>query len=58
MKFVFLALLAACFAHADEPRPIVLRDLPLLFADDSGVAEKSGVVRTVHVAQTRPKPVI
>jgi hypothetical protein len=36
----------------------VLRDLPLLFADDSGVAEKSGVVRTVHVARTRPKPVL
>lgn len=58
MKAIFLSLLTAALAHAEPPRPIVLRDLPLLFADDSGVAEKSGVVRTVHVARTRPKPVL
>lgn len=58
MKAIFLSLLTAALAHAESPRPIVLRDLPLLFADDSGVAEKSGVTRTVHVARTRPKPVL
>ena len=58
MKAIFLSLLTAALAHAESPRPIVLRDLPLLFADDSGVAEKTGVVRIVHVAKTRPKPVL
>jgi len=58
MKAIFLVLLTTALAHAKTTRPIVLRDLPLLFADDSGVAEKSGVVRTVHVARTRPKPVL
>lgn len=58
MKAIFLLLLTAALAHAESPLPIVLRDLPLLFADDSGVAEKTGVVRTVHVAKTRPKPVL
>lgn len=44
---------------ADAPsRAIVLRELPLLFADDSGVAASSGVVRTVHPARTRPAPVL
>ena len=58
MKAIFLSLLTAALAHAEAPRPIVLRDLPLLFADDSGVAEKSGVTRTVYVAKTRPQPVL
>ncbi|HPA19375.1 MAG TPA: FAD-dependent oxidoreductase [Verrucomicrobiae bacterium] len=35
-----------------------LRDLPLLFADDSGVASSTGVVRTTHPAKTRNAPVI
>ena len=38
--------------------PIELRDLPLLFADDSGVAASSGIVRTLHPARTRPAPVL
>lgn len=38
--------------------PIHLRDLPLLFADDSGVASSTGVKRTMHVARTRAKPVL
>lgn len=59
MKPIFLTLLTSlAIAKAETQRPIVLHDLPLLFADDSGVAEKSGVVRTVHVARTRPKPVL
>lgn len=58
MKAIFLLLLTTALPHAESPRPIVLRDLPLLFADDSSVAEKSGFTRTVHVARTRPKPVL
>lgn len=58
MNAMFLLLLTAALVQAETPRPIVLRDLPLLFADDSGVAEKSGVVRTVHAARTRPQPVL
>src|SRR5207302_1541883 len=57
------AILIALFAFttialAEEPRVISLRDLPLLFADDSGVASGSDVKRTVHPARTRPKPVL
>lgn len=35
-----------------------LQDLPLLFADDCGVASSTGVVRTTHPAKTRKAPVI
>jgi hypothetical protein len=54
------ALLLAPLAglHAVEAAPIVLRDLPLLFADDSGIAAKTGVTRTVHAATTRKQPVL
>ena len=38
--------------------PIVLRDVPLLFVDDSPLAVQSGVVRTIHPARTRSAPVI
>lgn len=38
--------------------PIELRGLPLLFADDSGVAANSGAIRTLHPARTRPAPVL
>jgi len=40
------------------PPAISLRELPLLFADDNGIASSTGVVRTVHVAKTRSAPVI
>src|SRR4051794_28582781 len=58
-----LALFAAwfvltTFAWTAEPRVIALRELPLLFADDSGVASSAGVQRTVHPARTRPQPVL
>jgi hypothetical protein len=43
---------------AEPPTAIALRDLPLLFADDSGVASSAGVKRTVHPGRTRPKPVL
>jgi hypothetical protein len=53
----WLAALALT-ASADDARVITLRELPLLFADDSGVASITGVKRTVHPARTRPKPVL
>ena len=46
-------------ANLRAAQPAVeLCDLPLLFADDSGIASRTGVVRTVHVAQRRETPVI
>lgn len=58
-----LALLAALLLapptlQAAEPAAIILRDLPLLFADDSGIAAKAGVNRAVHPARTRKEPVL
>jgi len=60
-RFVFSALLSFCVVaqiRATESREIMLRDLPLLFADDSGIAASNGVVRTVHPARTLSAPVI
>jgi hypothetical protein len=37
---------------------IKLAGLPLLFADDSGISSREGVVRTLHPARTRAEPVI
>src|SRR5688572_2333088 len=54
----------AIAAQAAEPleagsAPVIsLRELPLLFADDSGVTASSGVIRSIHPAQTRKAPVI
>jgi len=50
--------LVTCSAAGAEPRTITLGDLPLLFADDSGVAAQSGVKRTLHPARHRPDPVL
>jgi len=61
IHFILTAALfspAVFLSAADAPRAILLRDLPLLFADDSGIASSTGVVRTVHVAQRRDAPVI
>jgi hypothetical protein len=52
---LLLAGAAVMFAATSE---IALRDLPLLFADDSGIAASNGVVRTVHPARTLSAPVI
>lgn len=52
---LLLAGAAVAFASAPE---ILLRDLPLLFADDSGIAASNGVVRTVHPARSLSAPVI
>lgn len=40
------------------PPEIALRALPLLFADDDGIAASNGIVRTVHSARTLSAPVI
>lgn len=53
-----LLLSRSAVPAADAPSAITLRELPLLFADDSGIASSTGVVRTVHVAQRRDAPVI
>lgn len=37
---------------------LVLGETPLLFADDSGLARREGVVRTIHAAQTRSAAVL
>lgn len=64
MRFLlsFLLVLIATAPHASRSEEsqsvITLRDLPLLFADDSGVASSSGVKRTVHPARTRPAAVL
>lgn len=58
LPFIAAALAALGHASAEEARVITLSDLPLLFADDSGVASSSGVKRTVYPARTRPKPVL
>jgi hypothetical protein len=55
---VALLLSALASTRAAETPPIALRDLPLLFADDSGVQSSTGVKRTVHPARTRPQPVL
>ena len=47
----------AC-AVAEDAGVVSLRDLPLLFADDGGVAHREGVKRTVHPARTRSQPVL
>lgn len=57
---ILMTLLASTPVPADvvQPRPIVLADVPLLFADDSGVASRPGATRTIHAATTAKSPVI
>ena len=60
-KLLIVFLLSCCGlaqAGAVAPQPIALRELPLLFADDSGLATSAGVTRTVHPARTRSAPVL
>ena len=55
-KFTLMLLLASCgLAQAGD---IALRELPLLFADESGIATRTGVTRIIHPAHTRSAPVI
>lgn len=58
MPLAALLLILTMLPVAKATSAIQLRDLPLLFADDSGIASSTGVVRTVHVATTRSAPVI
>ena len=53
-----LAVALTVMPSAQAQPAITLADLPLLFADDSGVATSSGVIRTVHPARTRTTPVL
>lgn len=57
-----ILVLVGLFVDAERLRGeepvIVLRDLPLLFADDSGVASSSGVKRTMHPGRTRSQAVL
>lgn len=56
---LLLASLALAVSSMAEDAPVItLNGLPLLFADDSGVASSSGVKRTLHPARTRPQPVL
>ena len=41
-----------------SPPPFLLNGLPLLFADDSGLAAQTGVTRTIHAAKTDREPVL
>ena len=43
---------------SSDERPIDLDILPLLFADDAGIAAQRGVVRTLHPARTGAQPVL
>lgn len=45
-------------ASLAAPEPLRLDRLPLLFADDAGIARRDGVVRTLHPAHTRAEPVL
>jgi hypothetical protein len=45
-------------SQSEGSAPIQLRQWPLLLADDSGVANRSGLVRTVHIARTDSSPVL
>ncbi|MEJ1973035.1 MAG: hypothetical protein WDM96_11425 [Lacunisphaera sp.] len=57
--FAASALLAGAAEPARLARPALRLDaVPLLFADDSGVLNRSGVVRTIHAARTRAAPVL
>lgn len=54
-----LAAVAVSSAAADSQAPVIaLGDLPLLFVDDSGIAKRESVVRTIHAAKTHDAPVI
>lgn len=52
-----LLSLASLSRAADAPA-IPLGELPLLFADDAGIASQSQLTRTIHPARTRPSPVL
>ena len=57
MKTLLNMMLLACCGFA-QARDLVLGELPLLFADDSGVAMRTNITRTLHPAHTRSAPVL
>ncbi len=57
MKTLPKIILLACCGLA-QARDLVLGELPLLFADDGGVAARTNVTRTLHPARTRSTPVL
>ena len=60
--FVLLYALSACADTVSNPIPsepvFLLKDHPLLFADNSGIAFSDGVSRTIHPAKTDRMPVL
>jgi hypothetical protein len=57
MLVVAFAVTSVSVTRTQEPA-IALGDLPLLFVDDSGIAKRESVVRTIHAAKTHQAPVI
>jgi hypothetical protein len=56
IRLATLALVSATAAQAGAP--IALDAHPLLFADDTGIASRTGVTRTIHPARTATSPVL
>lgn len=56
IPLILALFLGGIALHAE--RTFELRELPLLFADDNGIAASSGVLRTIHPARTRKEPVL
>src|SRR5688572_15181343 len=52
------SLFAQAPSTGTDARAIPLRSVPLLFADDSGVARRAHLTRVVHPAKTRNAPVM
>lgn len=57
MKSLFTIFMFVLIAAAAKSA-IVLDNLPLLFADDSGIASSKGVTRSINLARTSASPVI
>lgn len=51
-------LVAGSSGRGEAPKPLAMGRVPLLFVDDAGIVSQSGVVRAVHPARTRTRPVL
>lgn len=59
MLALWLAVSVAAASAIEPPKGVVkLGDLPLLFADDSGLISTHGLTRAVHPGRRRPAPVL
>jgi len=58
LRLLALVATASAAAVGAADRVITLDRLPLLFADDSGIASRDGVVRTFHPGRTLAAPVL